>query len=84
MKPDTIIYEVSDGLFVGNIESQNYIYTNVKINNVVFDKLSIIESNRRLIGVVFFASLTVCFGIVVTKKSGFIVIDSGLIVFLLF
>ncbi|KGN79364.1 hypothetical protein HW49_06330 [Porphyromonadaceae bacterium COT-184 OH4590] len=54
IKPDTIIDEVSDGLFVGNIKSQNYIYTNVKINNVVFDKLSIIESNRRLIGVGFF------------------------------
>lgn len=54
IKPDTIIDEVSDGLFVGNIKSQNYIYTNVKVNNVVLDTLSIIVSKRRLLGAGFF------------------------------
>ncbi|MDO4729479.1 MAG: hypothetical protein Q4B43_10820 [Bacteroidota bacterium] len=54
IKPYTIIDEVSDGLFVGNIKSQNYIYTNVKVNNVVLDTLSIIVSKRRLLGAGFF------------------------------
>ncbi|MDO4729481.1 MAG: hypothetical protein Q4B43_10830 [Bacteroidota bacterium] len=52
--PDTIIEGSSNSLFSDSIPHREYIYTNIKINNVVFDSISIIESNRPLIGIGFF------------------------------
>ncbi len=52
--PDTIIEGSSNSLFSDSIPHREYIYTNIKINDVVFDSISIIESNRPLIGIGFF------------------------------
>lgn len=54
IKPDTVIYGSSNGLFSDSIPNIEYHYKNIKINDVVFDRISIIQSKRRLIGTGFF------------------------------
>lgn len=54
IKPDTVIYGSSNGLFSDSIPNIEYHYKNIKINDVVFDRISIIQSKRRLIGIGFF------------------------------
>ncbi|KGN79359.1 hypothetical protein HW49_06305 [Porphyromonadaceae bacterium COT-184 OH4590] len=54
IQPDTIMESSSSGLFSDSIPHREYVYTNIKINEVILDTLSIIESHRRLIGTGFF------------------------------
>ena len=54
ISPDTVINQVSNGLFSNCIPSKQYVYTNIKINNTFFDTLTITEGEKRLIGIGFF------------------------------
>lgn len=54
IEPDTVMKTNSSGLFSDSIPSKQYVYTNIKINNTVFDTLTINEGEKRLIGIGFF------------------------------
>ncbi|MDO4726951.1 MAG: hypothetical protein Q4A56_07015 [Porphyromonadaceae bacterium] len=54
VQPDTVIEQFSNGLFSDSILSKQYIYTNIKINDTIFNTLTITEGEKRLIGAGFF------------------------------
>lgn len=54
VNPDTIINDISNSLYSDSIPVKRYIYYDVYVNNLLFDKLIINEGKRRLIGAGFF------------------------------
>lgn len=52
--PDTIINDISSNLYSDSIPVKRYIYYDVYVNNLLFDKLIINKGKRRLIGAGFF------------------------------
>ncbi|KGN79366.1 hypothetical protein HW49_06340 [Porphyromonadaceae bacterium COT-184 OH4590] len=54
LQPDTTLEYVSSGLLRDSISHKKYIYTNIRINNIILDTLSIVESSKCYIGIGFF------------------------------
>ncbi len=52
--PDTIINATSHSLYSDSIPVRRYVYYDVYINDLLFDKLTINEGKKRLIGIGFF------------------------------
>ncbi len=52
--PDTIINDTSNSLYSDSIPVKRYVYYDVYINDLLFEKLTINEGKKRLIGIGFF------------------------------